>query len=263
MSRQIIINSGIREKRAAILLNEQLEDIFFEHDTYEQIAGNIYKGLVRDVLPGMQAAFVDIGIEKNAFLHINDLYLEFNDEQRKLYKKNKLGIQHVLHPGKEIMVQVVKEEIGSKGPKITCKITLPGRYYVLMPGDGRINISRKIKDDKERGRLKGISADLCNDKYGVIIRTNATGRRKKELQVDLDYLINIWEGILDDYKKSRAPHLIHKHVGLIRRVIRDYLSIDIDKMVVDSPNEYQSIIGLLKKVAPHLKSKVELYKGKE
>jgi len=260
MNRQIIINSGIREKRAAILLNNRLDDIFFEQDTYEQIAGNIYRGRVRDVLPGMQAAFVDIGSDKNAFLHINDLYPILDENQEKRWQESNLGIQHVLQPGKEIMIQVIKEAIGSKGPKVTCKVTLPGRYFVLMPYDKRISISRKITDNNERERLKEIAAELTGGRYGVIIRTIATGKSKKELQFDLDYLFHLWEEILKDYENSKAPCLIYKHVGLIRQVIRDYLSTDIDKLVVDSRKEYDNIIKLLDRVAPHLKNRVHLYK---
>ncbi|MFW6264830.1 MAG: ribonuclease, partial [Bacillota bacterium] len=122
MSREIIINSGIREKRGAVLVNNRLEDVFPEQDIYDQIAGNIYRGIVKDVLPGMQAAFVDIGIDRNAFLHINDLYPLLNQEQLQLWQENKLGIQQILKTGQEIMVQIIKESIGSKGPKASCKV---------------------------------------------------------------------------------------------------------------------------------------------
>ncbi len=259
MNRQIIINSGIREKRAAILLNNRLDDIFFEQDTYEQIAGNIYRGRVRDVLPGMQAAFVDIGSEKNAFLHINDLYPVLDENQEKRWQENNLGIQHVLQPGRELLIQVIKESIGSKGPKVTCKVTLPGRYFVLMPYDKRISISRKITDNNERERLKKIANELTGGKYGVIIRTIASGKSRTELQFDLDYLFHLWEEIIKDYENCKATSLIYRHVGLIRQVIRDYLSTDIDKLVVDSRSEYDNIIRLLDRVAPHLKNRVHLY----
>ncbi|MFW6035527.1 MAG: Rne/Rng family ribonuclease [Halothermotrichaceae bacterium] len=257
MNRQIIINSGIREKRAAILENNQLADIIFEQETYEQIAGNIYRGRVKDVLPGMQAAFIDIGIDRNAFLHISDLYPLLNEKQKKLRKDNKLGIQHVLQPGQEIMVQVTKEPIGTKGPKVTCKITIPGRYFVFMPFENRINISRKLKDPDERERLKKIAADLSDN--GLIIRTNSKGRNREELKMDLNYLDHYWEEVQNDYQRTKAPDLIYHHVGLITRVVRDYLSADVNKVVVDSSKDYQKILKLLKRTAPHLRKKIRLY----
>ena len=159
MSIQIIINSGIREKRAAILVNGQLEDLLLEQDIHEQIAGNIYRGKVKDVLPGMQAAFVDIGLERNAFLHINDLYPLLDGEKVRFWQENRLSIQDILRPEQEIMVQIIKESIGTKGPKASCKISIPGRYFVLMPYDPKINISRKILKAEERERLKKISMD--------------------------------------------------------------------------------------------------------
>ncbi|MFW5986508.1 MAG: ribonuclease E/G, partial [Halanaerobiales bacterium] len=230
MSRQIIVNSGIREKRAAILENNSLEDVFFEQDTYEQIAGNIYRGRVKDVLPGMQAAFIDIGHERNAFLHINDLYPLLNKKQVKQWQDNKLGIHQVLQPGQEIMIQIIKESIGSKGPKATCKISIPGRYFVLLPHEQRINISRKITDNKERERLKKITAKLTENDYGIIIRTNARERVKEDLELDLDYLIHIWKDIKETYRRRKATSLVYHHAGLIRQIVRDYMSAEVDKV---------------------------------
>ncbi|MFW6022148.1 MAG: Rne/Rng family ribonuclease [Halanaerobiaceae bacterium] len=259
MSRQIIINSGIREKRAAVLINGRLEDIFLEQDTYDQIAGNLYRGRVKDVLPGMQAAFVDIGIDRNAFLHINDLYPLLDKEKMDLWQKNKMAIQQVLQPGQEIMIQIIKESIGSKGPKATCKISIPGRYFVLMPYESRINISRKITNNNERERLKSLTARLTDYDYGVIIRTNAMERSQEELERDLDYLLHIWETIQKDFENKKAPSLIYRHVGLIRQVVRDYLSTDVDKVVIDSEKDYEYIVRLLKRIAPHLRNRIYLY----
>lgn len=259
MSRQIIINSGIREKRAAILVNNSLEDMFFEQDTYEQIANNIYQGRVKDVLPGMQAAFIDIGIEKNAFLHINDLYFRLNNKQLELWKENKLGIQHVLQPGQEIMVQVIKESIGQKGPKVTCKISIPGRYFVLLPLEKRIAISRKVVDAEQRNKLRKLAQGLTGGDYGVIIRTNALEQGREELKYDYQYLLDRWEDLQKRYKKNRAPVLIYRHIGLIEQVVRDYLSPEVDKVVIDSKEDYQEIKVMLDHFAPHLKGKIQLY----
>ncbi|AZO94318.1 Rne/Rng family ribonuclease [Halocella sp. SP3-1] len=262
MSRQIIINSGIREKRAGILVNNRLEDVFFEQDTYEQIAGNIYSGIVRDVLPGMQAAFVDIGSDRNAFLHISDLFPILNTDQLERWKNNKLGIQHVLQPGQELLIQVIKEAIGSKGPKVTCKITIPGRYFVLLPYENRVNISRKINEPEERQRLSKLTDKLLGDKYGVIIRTNAAGKGYDELKMDLDYLTHTWDEVQNENSKKNAPSLIYQHVGLIQQIIRDHLSDDIDKLVIDNHDDYQKIVRMLNKISPHLSKKIVYYQRK-
>lgn len=259
MGRQIIINSGIREKRAAVLEEGQIEDVFLEQDIYDQIAGNIYRGKVRDVLPGMQAAFVDIGIDRNAFLHINDLYPLLDEERIELWKNNKLSVQEILKPGQEIMVQVIKESIGSKGPKATCKISLPGRYFVLMPFESRINISRKITDTQAREKLKSITTELLKNQFGVIIRTNSVGREKRELEKDLEYLIQIWKSVLKDYQGLKALSLVYRHAGLIMQVVRDYISTDIEKVVIDDEKEYDYIVNLLERIAPNLKNRVYLY----
>jgi len=258
-SRQIIINSGIREKRAAVLVDGRLEDVFLEQDTYDQIAGNIYRGKVKDVLPGMQAAFIDIGIDRNAFLHINDLYPLLNEDQLDLWQDNKLSIQQVLRPGQEIMLQITKESIGSKGPKATCKVSIPGRYFVLMPFESRINISRKITDNGERERLKSITARLTDYDFGVIIRTNAVGRDQEGLERDLDYLIHVWQTVQEDYNMRKATSLLYRHVGLIRQVVRDYLSTEIDKVVIDSEKDYEKIISLLERISPNLRNRIYLY----
>lgn len=259
MSREIIINSGIREKRGAVLVNNRLEDVFLEQDIYDQIAGNIYRGIVKDVLPGMQAAFVDIGIDRNAFLHINDLYPLLNQEQLHLWQENKLGIQQILKAGQEIIVQIIKESIGSKGPKASCKVSIPGRYFVLMPYEARINISRKITDKEERERLKGLAAKLTDNDFGVIIRTNARERSREELELDLDYLIHVWETVQEDYQQAKAPEIVYRHVGLIRQVVRDYMSAEVDKVVIDDEQDYEKIVSLLAKIAPHLKKRIYLY----
>lgn len=261
MNKQIIINSGIREKRAAILVDNILEDMLFERDTYNQIAGNIYKGRVMDVLPGMQAAFIDIGFDKNAFLHISDLYPLLSNEQKTLWQKNRLGIQHVIQPGQQILVQVVKESIGSKGPKVSCKITIPGRYYVLLPLERRINLSRKIEDNEERQRLRELTRNLTRGDMGVIIRTNSRNRSIEELKFDYQYLTSLWQGIMDKNKNSKAPELIYQNVGLIRQVIRDYLSPEVDKLVIDTERDYNEIIKIVEQVSPGMKKKIHLYTG--
>ncbi|MFW5992028.1 MAG: Rne/Rng family ribonuclease, partial [Halanaerobiaceae bacterium] len=258
MSRQIIINAGIREKRAAIIEDNSLDDMLFERDTYEQIARNIYRARVKDVLPGMQAAFVDIGIEKNAFLHISDTFPLLSSSQFRKWKKNQLGIQHIVQPGQEIMVQVIKEPIGSKGPKVTCKVTLPGRYFVYLPYEKKTGISRRITDQKERNRLKQIAREFTNNN-GVIVRTNAAGKNRKTLIHDYRYLNRVWGDVKNRYHNSRAPALVYRDVELMKLIVRDYLSPDIDKVVVDDKKAYNSLLHLADIIVPDLKNKINLY----
>jgi len=262
LNKQIIINSGLREKRAAILVDNSLDDILFARDTYDQIVRNIYKARIMDVLPGMQAAFVDIGIEKNAFLHISDAFPLLNEDQLQKWHNRKLGIQHVLKPGQEIMVQVVKEPIGTKGPKVTCKVTLPGRYFVLLLFEDKIGISRRIDEDVERRRLKKIANGLRNNGRGLIVRTNAYQKNKIVLNNDYDYLINLWSNIRKNYAKSKAPALVYKDVELINLIVRDYLAEDVDKVVIDSKKDYDKLLQLADKIVPDLKNRIYHYNKK-
>ncbi len=258
-SKKIIINSGIREKRAAVLVNDNLDNVFFERDTYNRDAGSIYRGKVKDVLQGMQAAFVDIGSERNAFLHLNDAYPLFNSKQRHLFSQKKLKINRVLNPGQEIMVQVTKEPIGSKGAKITCRISLPGRYYVFLPFDSRINISRRINDQKERNRLREITKEVIHDKHGVIIRTNAQQKDQDLLNKDYNFLYSLWQRIQNRYHRSDAPKLLHSDINLIHQVVRDHLSSDIDRVVIDDRDDYENLSDFAEKLAPDVNSRIFFY----
>ncbi|MDZ7672032.1 MAG: Rne/Rng family ribonuclease [Halanaerobiales bacterium] len=262
MSRQIIINSCIREKRAAIKENNNLIDLMFERDTYDQIVYNVYKGRVKDVLPGMQAGFVDIGLEKNAFLHISDVYPLLNKEQEKKWRKNNLSIKEVIQPGQKIMVQVVKEPIGTKGAKVTCKVTLPGRYLVLMPFENRTGISRRINDNKERNRLKDIAEELIGDDYGLIVRTNTEGKDREIIENDFNFLLHLWKTIWGDYKKAKTPDLIYKDAELTKQIVRDYLSPEVSKIVIDDEKEYEKLNQLAEKSVPGSHNKIHLYERK-
>ncbi|MFW5976776.1 MAG: Rne/Rng family ribonuclease [Bacillota bacterium] len=260
MSNQIVINSGIRQKRAAIIKDGVLEDILMETDTYNQIASNIYRGKVKDVLAGMQAAFIDIGIDKNAFLHISDMYPLLNSNQRKKWKNKELAIQHVLQPGQEIMVQIVKEPIGTKGAKVTCKVTLPGRYLVLLPYENRIGISRRINKNSERNKLRNIARDMTeDDDFGVIVRTNARNKNKDTLAHDYRYLTSLWKEINRRFKSNRAPALIYKNVELIKSIVRDYMSKDVDKVIIDSREDYNELKNLTYKIVPEFKNRIYIY----
>ncbi|MBS3810546.1 MAG: Rne/Rng family ribonuclease [Halanaerobiales bacterium] len=259
MRRQIIINSCIREKRAAIKENNSLIDIMFERDTYDQIVYNVYKGRVKDVLPGMQAGFVDIGLEKNAFLHISDIYPLLNKNQEKSWRNNELSIKEVIQPGQKIMVQVVKEPIGTKGAKVTCKVTLPGRYLVLMPFENRTGISRRIDDTQERNRLKKIAEDLIGDDYGLIVRTNTEGKDKEIIENDFNFLLHLWKNISRDYKNSKTPGLIYKDAELIKQIVRDHLTSEVNKIIIDDEKGYEKLNKLAETSVPGSKHKIYLY----
>ncbi|MGM0437160.1 MAG: Rne/Rng family ribonuclease [Bacillota bacterium] len=258
MAKQIIINSNFSEKRAAILKNNKLEDVFFERESYDRIAGNIYRAAVRDVLPGMQAAFVDIGLEKNAFLHISDLYPRFSKSEKKKWSEKNLSIKHLLQPGEELMVQVEKEPIGTKGPKVTCKISLPGRYFVLLPYENKIGVSRRINESHERNRLKRIAGEISDEK-GVIVRTNAYHRDRDELIKDYNYLMTIWRETQKKYKKTKAPKLLYRDVELIKEIARDHLSKDTKKVVIDDSGDYNKLKQLASNIAPEIENRIYLY----
>lgn len=259
MSRQIIINSEFRERRAALLNNNSLEDLFFERDTYQKIAGNIYRGRVQDVLPGMQAAFVDIGIARNAFIHLNDLYPILSNEQKNKLSQKQLNIKHVLQPGQWLMVQVVKEPMGSKGAKVTCKISIPGRFFVYIPSDNKIGVSRRINDEDERERLKSIAKDLKNGREGLIIRTNAHSESFNKLKNDYNFLSGTWKRVRNDFFRKNDIDILYQEEDLLKNLIRDYLDENIDRVVVDDKKDYQRLKDLTSIFAPDLKNRIALY----
>ncbi|MGM0603132.1 MAG: Rne/Rng family ribonuclease [Bacillota bacterium] len=259
MSRQIIINSEYRERRAALVNNNSLEDLFFERDTYHKIAGNIYRGRVQDVLPGMQAAFVDIGISKNAFIHLNDLYPLLDNNQKSMLKEKKLNVKHVLQPGQWLLVQVVKEPMGSKGAKVTCKISIPGRYFVYIPSDSKIGVSRRITDNDERDRLRDIAVKLKSDKEGLIIRTNAYKKDFNNLKNDYNFLSGTWKRIRNQFFKSSSIERLYQEEDLLKNLIRDYLDHNVDRVVVDDKKDYQRLMDLTSTFAPELKSRIAFY----
>ena len=235
-----------------------------ERPEQERMVGNIYKGVVQNVLPGMQAAFVDIGTGKNAFLHASDVWdLDFLDVEEE--RHGRLGhapIQQKLRKGQEILVQVTKEPIGDKGPKVTTAISLPGRFVVLAPGQEELlGVSRKITDPAERRRLRKLASSLRPEHCGVIVRTVAKGKGEKEIGGEIKKLAKLWEKVLKASQKVRAPALLHREMGITSSLVRDLFSEDVDRVVVDSKKEYKRILSYLKEVSPHLRERVELYDG--
>ncbi len=274
MQKDIIINAAEYETRLAILEDSKLVELLVERPESERIVGDIYKAVVRTVLPGMQAAFLDLGLEKSAFLHFSDIgdprgrldllyeaeFLE-DEEEVKKEKKRPESIQDILKEGQEILVQITKEPIANKGPRVTTQISLPGRYVVLVPGEDHVGVSRKIYDWGEKKRLKRLAYETKPDGFGCIIRTVAGGKSKRELRSDIKHLAGLWKNSIRRADRKKAPVLLHKDLGMIHSVMRDALTPDINSVVLDFRKEYKRIVSYLKTVARGLHTKVKLYSG--
>lgn len=230
-------------------------EYYLERPEADRIVGNIYRGRVENVLPGMQAAFVDIGTGKNAFLYIDDC-LSPGEEG-----KNKPAINQVVTQGQEIVVQVSKEPFGTKGARVTTQVSLPGRYGVFMPEVDYIGVSRRIQQESERTRLRNIAAEALQPGEGAIIRTLAEGASQKELTADLAFLRARWQRAWNEMKERKSPVLVHRDMDLISRVARDMLSEDVEELVVDSRACYQEIRELLAHYRPSLTDRVKLHSG--
>lgn len=250
MMKSIIVNVVPEETRMAILHERELAEIVVERDDSAHIVGNIYKGRVQNVLPGMQAAFVDIGQEKNAFLYIGD-------GLPKNAVKAISNSEH-FHIGQQVVIQIVKDVIGTKGPRATMHLTLPGRYVVLMPTVNYIGISRRIEENAERDRLKGIAEKICPSDMGMIIRTVAAEKSEEVLNKDVQYLVNLWRAIQARNKVSHTPTLLYRDADLVIRIVRDYLDDKIDELVIDNQVAAKRIADLLGS-SPELLNKVKFY----
>ena len=245
-----------------MLENGQLMEVRFERG--ERVVGNIYKGIVQNVLPGMDAAFVNIGLERNAFLYVGDILPELSetDEPIPTPKRSELrkrNISDLLKAGQEILVQVVKAPRGTKGARVTTRITLPGRYVVLMPEGNHLGVSRKIEERAERERLRQIGQKLHPPGFGLILRTESEGKTEKEIQQDIEYLTQLWSHVREQIAQLQAPALVHRDASLLYRVVRDVFSSEVDRFWIDDPEEYEKVHEVLKVVAPSLRSRVILY----
>jgi ribonuclease G len=275
--KNIIINTMPQETRIAITEDDIFTDFLIERTLERGIVGNIYKGKVARVLPGMQAAFVDIGLDKAAFLHGSDISTapvdlsplvpgtedEIVFDRAKPVSHRRIPIEHQLSPGQEILVQAAKDPLGMKGARVTSQISLPGRYLVFMPTMTHVAVSRRIANEKERERLKNIVQPFISEKGGFILRTACEGRNKREILSDLRFLKKLWQGI---YKKSdsvTAPSLIHQDLDLTARAIRDFFTADTQRVVVDDAKEYRQILDFVSRFMPRLKSKITLYSEPE
>ncbi|TVM01865.1 MAG: ribonuclease E [Candidatus Kuenenia stuttgartiensis] len=252
------------ECRIAILENNILEELYIERSSREQIAGNIYKGRVVNIEPNLEAAFVDIGLKKNGFLHASDVLVpsegKNQGEEADPPPVRHHRIRDVLQQGKEILVQVTKESLGTKGPSLTTYISLPGRYLVLMPEVKRYGVSKKITEEEERQRLKKILESLNPPKnIGFIVRTAGVQQTKRELQKDFHYLLKLWKNICKKSKEIDAPGVIYQESDLVIRVIRDIFSQDINEIIVDSESVFKRTREFLRIIMPKYEKQLKFY----
>ncbi len=261
MKREIFANVEPYEVRVAVREDSRLVNLFIERD--EPVVGNIYKGRVANVLRGMDAAFVDIGLGRNAFLHVSDVRPHRLDGEELEDAIGRGAIQQRLRPGQEIIVQVTKEPSGTKGARVTTYLALPAYYLVLLPTVSYVGVSRKIEDEAERRRLRKIAERIRPERMGLVVRTAAQGAAERDLQNDLRYLLSVWNRVLERARQSHAPALLYQDLRLLRRVVRDLFTEDVSRFVVDSPREYEQILDLVKSYAPHLRPRIELYRGED
>jgi len=285
MYKKIIINVAKHETRVALLEDGNIAELFIERGDVADIAGNIYKGKVQRVLPGMQAAFVNIGLNQAAFIYVSDinngrysevenLLIERNEDEDDSFNINNPGfspslinheyhIEEMITEGQDIMVQAAKAPLGSKGARVTNHISLPGRFIVLMPTSDHIGISRKIEDETERHRLKEIVESLRRDNFGYIVRTAAEDIQQEKIAYEMGFLKNLWENIQKKYQTAPAPSLLHKEVTISLRAVRDLLMHEAEKLIIDSRSGYESILLFLDSFIPSLKDSVEFYESLE
>src|SRR3954471_11031554 len=274
MSREIVINATKHESRIAVLDEAQVVELWVERTRHRTIVGNIYKGRVTKVLPGMQSAFVDLGLERDAFLYVSDVIEDFEDFETDggddlqlddvSNHRPEASISDLLREGQEIVVQVSKDTIAGKGARITSHITLPGRFLVYMPTVSHIGVSRRIEDETERARLKEILERIRPPGLGgFIVRTAGEERNEEDFVADLKYLTDLWEQIRRKAEKASAPTAIHHDLDLVLRTIRDVLSPEFKSVWVDSVDQYQRIVEFLDQIQPNLVSRVRLYRREE
>jgi len=322
VKKQIILNCTPQETRVAVLESGRLAEIYIERLKERGSVGNIYKAHVQRVLPGMQAAFVDIGFEKSAFLHASDFLHELGElsplleddasvedddlaavasqelggesradfaiesvpsgateaangnreegspaapegRRRPLRRSRRVPIESRLSRGQEILVQVSKEPMGTKGPRVTSYVSLAGRYLVFMPTTNHIGVSRRIADAEERRRLKELVMSLRPPEGGFIVRTVCEGLQRREIEADINFLTRTWNRILRKSEGVSAPSLLYYEMDLVQRTVRDLFTTEIGRVLVDSSREYQRVLELVETIAPRLKGRVHLYDGAE
>ena len=281
MPNELVINTSSHETRVALIENGTIAELYIERSKVKGIVGNIYKGKVVRVLPGMQAAFVDIGLEKAAFLYVADVFdaldeydsfMEGNGSKKEVGQEEEPEgpVLHPMHPieellqeGQELLVQISKEPIGTKGARITSHISLPGRHLVYMPTVDHVGISRRIEDEEERERLREIVDRIRPAGSGFIVRTVSEGKSEDDLLADMKYLLKLWEEVAKKKDNVHAPALIHSDLDVTQKVVRDILTESVDRIVVDSKPEYDKVVQFITTFMPKMKYSIELYDEEE
>ena len=262
MNKEILVDANAFNTRVAVVEDGTPVELYVEQEGSERLVGNIYLGKVQNVLPGMQAAFVDIGLEKNAFLYAGDVFTpgDAYDELEKIQETRKIG--DMLRTGQNVIVQVAKDPIGTKGARVTTHITLAGRSLVLMPTVEYIGVSRRIEKEEERIRLRKLIKEVTPEGMGVIVRTASAGRTKEAFIEELDSLKMLYDDILKKSKSSRAPKLLHEEQSLLFRTVRDLLMRDVDRLFVNDIDAYNQLREIASVMAPKLKARI-LFKDSE
>lgn len=272
MSREMLVNvEGGEERRVAVVENGVLDDLYLERASLVSHVGNIYKGRIVNIEAGIQAAFIDFGLNKNGFLHISDVHPKYlmgkKSGAEKIGRRKALSqrppIQKCLKKGQEIVVQVIKEGVSTKGPTLTTYLSMPGKYVVMMPGMDKIGVSQKIEDEDERARLKKILDGLkLPEGSGFIIRTAAMGVPKRSLQNDIGYLTRLWRSICKRMDQANAPSEIYQESDVVIRTVRDIFNSQINKIICDNEGVAKRVRDFLGIVQPRLKKRVSFYEGK-
>ena len=275
MSVKILINVENDSVRFAILEDGKTVEFYEEPKLSDRIAGNIYKGKVNNVLPGMQSVFVDVGLEKDVFMHISDIYIP-DEEMREIFgddleedtfvkrselpfEENGIFVEELVKPGDDIILQIVKEPIGSKGSRGSTHLTIPGRYTVLMPNQRHIGVSRKITNEEERERLKELGTRLCPKNMGIILRTVAEGKQEEEIINDITFLLKTWKKINQRIKTSPDNSLLYSDIEIVLKKVRDLFSSDVDELVIDARAQYDRIMDFFDFLPQKLLDKVKYY----
>ncbi|HZO35108.1 MAG TPA: Rne/Rng family ribonuclease [Gaiellaceae bacterium] len=255
--RELLVSVDAGEKRVAVLEDDKVAEVYLERPERRSIAGAVYLGVVDNVLPGMEAAFIEIGLEKNGFLYVDEIIAPELEGRRGARK-----IQDLIQRGQTVLVQAVKDPMKTKGARLTTEISLPGRFVVYVPHGEGLGVSRRLDDD-ERTRLKAILKECSPKKGGVIVRTAAEGASAEDIERDLDFLQRLWKSIEARAKESTAPALIYQEAELPLRVVRDLFTGDFERLLVDHDRTYKRIVGYLKKTSPHMAERVVRYKERE
>ncbi len=285
MAKRIVVNAGISEARVGVQEGSLLTDLYVERHRQRSIVGSVYKGVVTNVLPGMQAAFVDIGLQKDAFLYAGDYTTNLGDYARGMLaggedegdagdadvdvdeaeprREATTPIEDMLRKGQDVLVQVSKESLGTKGARITSFISLPGRYVVYMPQASHVGVSRRIRDEQERDRLRATLRSLPLPPGGFILRTNAEGKGEAEFAADVEFLSRLWAQIQARYEQTPAPAALHEEGDLIFRVVRDLFSPEVDEFVIDDKEVHDKCLDYVEALVPALAGRVRLHDDRQ